>query len=151
MAFHDLECTFVGRGGSLVDLGRLDVVIRISAAGVAAPSFGERTRAELLERLPEDGAWSHAERTPALEEIEELVACLRDVQFPGIPPELDGHVDTSDVWEAISLDVRLDGARAHMRLGMQASGFDGPDAERWLEVFRAMFRIVGYAGYFWAR
>jgi hypothetical protein len=92
-------------------------------------------------------AWREYTRQTTLDEARGVLAQLEALGIPGRRPEVEGVVDTSDGWTNLFFRVKVEKEAMTLDIGMQSSGFDGPDAERLRTLFRALFALAGFEAY----
>lgn len=139
--FESLSCSLLVQRGGHFSLGDIHLLVTIEAVGVSLPPRHDYARVRVLARGSSDTI-VESRPDPDLDAIANLAGALRAVQFPGRTPALQAVVDTGEGWERLLLHVCVDGVPASVRLDLQWSGFEGPDAQRWCEVFASILRVA---------
>lgn len=145
LPFESLSCSLLVQRGGHFSLGDIDLLITIEAVGVSLPPHHDYARVRVLARDSSDTI-VESRPPPELDAIANVAAALHAVAFPGRTPALHAIVDTGDGWERLLLHASVAGLSASVRLDLQSSGFDGPDADGWRDVFASILRVAGRRG-----
>jgi len=139
--FYFLETTLVITGGLYTSpVGNLDLLIWLQASNAGAA--GDEARGHVVRNARDNKISAQSFAAPICE-IEHLLQSLRELQFPGRAPRVEGVVDSSDGWTNISLHVRDFEREGSFTLGMASSGYQGEDAERLERVLNGILTAAG--------
>jgi hypothetical protein len=109
--------------------------------------FANWNDARIVLLAREADSWREYKGQPNRAELQAILDSLRELGLPGRELEVEGVVDSADVWTDLLLRVKVLDQSCELSLHMQASGFDGPDAEQLRALFRQIFALAGYEPY----
>ncbi len=142
-SYVSFALSFIKSSGPLGRVGSPSLFYWLSAACLPG-SVIDDGRVLILSRDRVGGLWREHTREVSFEQSRRVAELLRGLGIPEHSPDVEGVVDTSDGWSHISFQVRMEERHSSLEIPMQASGFEGRDAELLRELFRYLFSIAGY-------
>ncbi|MFT4514891.1 MAG: hypothetical protein ACI91B_003604, partial [Planctomycetota bacterium] len=93
------------------------------------------------------GSWRAYEQPVTSEVAVQVAAQIDALGMPVRTPEVSPAFDTSDSWTNLLLWVKKDEQSISFEIGMQCSGFEGPDAEALRRLLHTLCSLCGYQGF----
>jgi hypothetical protein len=91
--------------------------------------------------------WREFSRRLSFTESSQIAAQIAALGILERPLDVEGVVDTANVWADLFLRVKSPDKAGSLELHTQASGFAGPDAETLRALLRQLFDYAGYSDY----
>lgn len=139
--FH-VELLLVETGGVFKDVGGPRLVCRFAAA--SGPGGVRSARIDVLAWDAPTGAWREHARALEVVHVTELVARIEALGAAGRRLDVQGVVDTADVWTSLHLSLMTSAGASTYVFSMQGSGFEGADAEELRALLREVFALAGF-------
>jgi len=129
---------FFGRAGELVASGRFCM------QHSQDPNCCEAL-VQFVGREQETG-WSSWHESVGSDPARLVAEQLEALGMPARVPDLEPVFDTSSTWTNLVVWVKRDGQSRSFEIGLQSSGFEGPDADGFRRLLRSLCALSGYRG-----
>ena len=140
-----VEMLLVETHGAFGNVGRSHLVCRFAA--ILLPGSVRSAHISVLARKAGTDAWVEYAKPLDLDLIAGFVARIEAFGAAGRRLDVEGRVDTADIWAQIICTFTTTAGSATHVIGMQASGFFGPDADELRELFRDAFFLADFRDY----
>lgn len=94
-----------------------------------------------------NGGWREYEQPVSSEAALAVAAQIDVLGMPARSPDVSQVFDTSDCWTNLLLQVKKDEQAVSFEVGMQCSGFEGPDADALRRLLHTLCALCGYQGF----
>lgn len=141
----NVEMLLVEIHGAFGNVGRPHLVCRFAAFSL--PGSVRSAHISVLARTASTDSWVEYAKPLDLDLIAGFVARIHAFGAAGRRLDVEGRVDTADSWAQLACTFTTPAGSATHVIGMQASGFVGPDAEALRELFRDAFSLAGFRDY----
>lgn len=144
--YYFLELLVTESGGAFGRAGSPHFFCRLRAKQFPGAGFHDGNIV-VVNRDDRTGIWREYAQAVSPEQSREILERLKLLGMPEHLPEVQGAFDTSDGWSHIFFQVTVNDQHSFLNIGMQVSGFAGPDAEPLRNLFRYLFSLAKFDQY----